>query len=437
MKGNIHLSVALILAIILILSPNTRGRDSWHAQFDTSEARIVSVDSILSLDDVLKLVAIENPAFRSFSFQLKAAKSNLKQAGLWSNPELTVEFEGVGWDTPGFKESEFTVSLSQEFEFFGQRGARRNVAKAEIDATNLQINLAAFDLYLETKQRFYTLAHAQQNVMLSQASVALAKEIVENITYRLDRGAALQSELLLAQLEEQRAEFALDQAKQDVMAIEATLVSLWNGKPSGLKVSVNTKPGYAKLLDHAITISNRIDSTRDIVQMHSESELLQAEKTLVVAEAKPAITLNGGFKKFEVNNSKSFLFSVSLPIPFFNRNQGKRESIDAKLRSLDYKIEQSKNETIATIQSHTIRLSQLIDKHATLVSLLLPTAEKVYRTLQNAYEAGRVPYTQLLEAERSLNDLSFENNDMLLEFQEQIIALEHLSGVALRVDKEN
>jgi cobalt-zinc-cadmium efflux system outer membrane protein len=202
-------------------------------------------------------------------------------------------------------------------------------------------------------------------------------------------------------------------------------------------VSINTKPGYAKLLDHAITISNRIDSTRDIVQMHSESELLQAEITLVVAEAKPAITLNGGFKKFEVNNSKSFLFGVSLPIPFFNRNQGKRESIDAKLRSLDYKIEQSKNETIATLQSQTIRLSQLIDKHATLVSLLLPTAEKVYRTLQNAYEAGRVPYTQLLEAERYLNDLSFENNDMLLEIQEQIIALEHLSGVALRVDKEN
>jgi len=437
MKGNIYLSAASILAIILILSSNTRGWDSWQAPFDTADIKIVSVDSILSLDDVLKLVANENPAFRSFSFQLKAAKSNLKQAGLWSNPNLDVEIGEVGWDTPGFRESEFTVSLSQEFEFFGQRGARRNVAKAGIDATNLQIKLSAFDLYLETKQRFYTLAHAQQNVMLFQASAALAKEIVENITYKLDRGATLKSELILAQLEERRAQLALDQAKQDVMAIEYSLISLWNGKPSGVKLSIDTEPDFTKLLDHVTSISNRIDSTRDIAQTHGELELLQAEKALVVAESKPTITFSGGFKRFEVNNSKSFLFGISLPIPFFNRNQGARESIDASLRSLEYKVERLRNETRANVQSQTTRLKQLIDKHATLDYSLLPTAEHAYNTLQNAYEAGRIPYTQLLEAERSLNNLSLEHNDVLLAIQERIIALEYITGVALRVDKEN
>ena len=437
MQGNIHLSVALILAIVVILSTNTRGEDPWSAQFDTTDTTIVSLDSILSLDDVLKLVAAENPAFQSFNFQLRAAQSNLKQAGLWSNPDLDIEFGEVGWDGPGFRESEFTISLAQEFEVFGQRGARRDVAKAEIDATNLQIILAAFDLYLETKHRFYSLAHAHQKVMLSQGSVASAKEIVESITYRLDRGAALQSELLLAQLEEQRALLALDQAEQDVMAIEATLVSLWNGKPSGLKISVNTEPDFNELLADVSSISNRIDSTRDIVQMLNESEILRAEKKLAVAEAKPAITLSGGFKRVEVDESRSFLFGISLPIPFFNRNQGKRESINANLRSLEYKIEQSINEKRANIQSLTIRLNQLIDKHTTLGFLLLPTAEKAYSTLYNAYEAGRVPYTQLLEAERSLIDIGFEYNDMLLEIQEQIIALEHISGVALRTDREN
>lgn len=437
MRKNILPSVASILAIILTLSPIARGLDSWRSQFDIADTRMVSVDSILSLDDILKLVAVENPVFRSFDFQLKAANGDLRQAGLWSNPELEAEFEEIGWDAPGFGEFEFTVSLAQEFEFFGQRGARRNTARAGINATKLQTKLAAFDLYLETKQRFYTFAHAQQNVILSHTSLELAKEIVGNITYRLEGGAALHSELLLAQLEEQRSQLALDQAKQDVMAIEATLVCLWNGAPSGLRVSCSTEPDFTKSLEYVTSISSRIDSTRDIVQLHSEAALLHAEKRLAVAEAKPTIVLNGGFKRLEVNNSKSFLFGVSLPIPFFNRNQGVRETINAKLRSLEYEIEQSRNETRATIQSQTIRLKQLLDKHTTLDSLLLPTAEHAYRTLHNDYEAGRVPYTQLLEAERSLNDLSFEHNDMLLAIQEQIIALEYLTGVAMRVDKEN
>jgi len=437
MRGNMHLSAVLILTVILILSPNSWGKDSWYTRFDTTGARIESADSILSLDDALRLVAIENPAFRSFGHQLEAARGKLKQAGLWSNPELTAELEGVCWDTPGFRESELAVSLSQEFEFFGQRGARKNVAVAGIDAVNLQVELAAFDLYLETKQRFYTLAHAQQNVILSQASVDLVREITLNITHRLDKGTALQSELLLAQLEEQRVELALDQSKQEVMAVEATLVSLWNGNPSGLTVSAETEPDFTRLLNQVSSISDSVDSSRDIMQLHSDAAILHAEKKLAIAEAKPTMALSGGFKRSQADKSKSFLFGVSLPIPLFNRNQGVRQSIDATLLSLEYAIERSANETRANIQSQAIRLRQLIDTHAALDLLLLPTAENAYQKLQNAYEAGRVPYTQLLESERFLNNLSFEHNDILLDIQEQIIALERLTGVTMRVDTEN
>ena len=437
MKGKIRISIAFILTVVLILSSNSQAMDSWQAPFDTIDANSESVDSILSLEDVLKLVAVENPAFRSFSFQLRAGAGNLKQAGLWANPELGAEFEEVGWDAPGFRESEFSISLAQEFEFFGQRGARKRVARAQIDATKLQVKLSAFDLYLETKRRFYTLAHVQQDVILSQRSVELAKEIVKNTNYRLDRGATLQSELLLARLEEQRAQLALDQAKQDVIATEVTLVSLWKGKTSGVKVSTETEPDFTHLLDRITLLLDHADSARDIIQLQSESKILQAEKSLAIAEARPAVTLSGGFKRFEADNSNSFLFGVSLPIPFFNRNQGTRVSIDAQLRSLEYDLERSRIESISNIQSRTIRLKKLIDRHTTVDSLLLPTAEKAYRTLQNAYEAGRVPFTQLLEAERALNDFNFELNDMLLTIQEQIIALESLTGVTLHITKEN
>jgi len=437
MKGKIQISIAAILTIVLILSANARAMNSWQAPFDTTATNSGSVDSLLSLDDALKLVATENPMFRSLNYQLKAAGGDLKQAGLWPNPEFDVEFEEVGWDSPGFRESGFTVSLAQEFEFFGQRGARKKAAKSGIDAAKLRVKQSVFDLYLETKQRFYALAHAQQKVDLSQASVQLAGEIVESINYRLDRGVGLQSELLLARLEKQRTLLALDQARQDVIALEAILVSLWKGKPSGVRISAEPEPDFSHLIDRITLLSSQADSTRDIVQMQSDLEILQAEKVLAIAEARPAITFSGGIKRFEADNSKSFVFGVSLPIPLFDRNQGTRQSLDARLRSLEYDIEQGKIEAISNIKSHTIRLKNLVHRHAILDSLILPTAEEAYRTLQNAYEAGRVPYTQLLEAERALNELSFEHNDMLLAIQEQIIAIESLTGATLRVEKEN
>jgi cobalt-zinc-cadmium efflux system outer membrane protein len=437
MKGKFFIIITFIQITVLILLVNANASDLWQAPFDTTVAKSESTDSLLSLDDILVLVAAENSSFRSFNYQLQAAQNNLKQAGHWPNPEFETELEEFGWDASGFDESEIAISLAQEFEFFGQRSARKNVAKSEIDATKLHIKLSAFDLYLETKQRFYALAHAQQKVELSEASVALAKEIVDNIYFRLDNGIGLQSEHLLAQLEQQRSLLALEQAKQDVIVLESILVSLWKGEPSGVELLTCNNLNLAPLIDKIDLLSNQIDSTRSIMQLQSELEILKKEKILAAAEACPNVMLRGGFKRLTVDNSKSFHLGIALPIPLFNRNQGTRRSLDAQQRSLEYTLEQSKIEAASVIQSHIIQLKKLVDKHAVFDSLLLPTANEAYRKLQNAYESGRVPYIQLLEAKRALNDLSFEHNDMLLEIQEQIIALESLTGVTMRTKLEN
>lgn len=437
MKGRINITIAAILVAILIIPSISPALDSWQAPFDSTDNNSKAIDSVLTLDDALGLVASENATFRAFDSRLRAAKGDLKQAGVWANPELGVEFEEVGWDAPGFKESEFSVSLAQEFELFGQRGARKKVARALIDAAELSVKVSTFDLYLETKRRFYELAHAQKNVILFQKSVELAKEIVENINYRVERGASLESELLLAQLEKQRAQLAYDQATLDVVATEAKLISLWGGELLGVKLSIGTESDLELLSGKIAFFSNHIDSTRDIMQKQSELNILRAEKANAIAEARPAVTLNGGFKRLAADNSRSFLFGVSLPIPLFNRNQGTQKSIDAQLRSIEYELEQDRIDAISNIKFHTIRFQNLANRHKTLDSLILPTAEKAYRTLQQAYEAGRVSFTHLLEAERALNDLNFEHNDILLTIHEQIIALESLTGVTLHISKEN
>ena len=264
----------------------------------------------------------------------------------------------------------------------------------------------------------------------------MAEEVVENTEYRMDKGAALQSELILSRLNERRTRLALDQARQDVDALEATLVSLWMARPSGLRVFTEAEPDFTGAVEKLDLLSNRIDSSRQIVQMHNELKVIGAERARAIAGARPTITLSGGVKRLEADNSKTFLLGLSLPIPLFNRNQGMRESLDAQLRSLEYDIERGKTEAYSKIHSNSIRLKMLIDKHAVLDSLLLPTAAEAYRMLQDAYEAGKVPYTQLLEAERALNDLNFEHNDMLLAIQEQIMTLERLTGVVMNTEKE-
>ena len=229
----------------------------------------------------------------------------------------------------------------------------------------------------------------------------------------------------------------LDQARQEMIAAEAVLVALWDGQSNSFTVTPESEPDLAELMRRVTSLVNRIDSTREVMQLHRQSAIVRAEQSLVAANAHPSITLSSGLKRLDATNSNSFLFGVSLPLPLFNRMQGTRESLEARLRSLDFQIDRERLDAAAEVSAHSVRLRHLVHRHDTIDSLLLPTAKEAYETLQRTYEAGRVPYTQLLEAERSLNELSSEYNDMLLAIQEQIIALEHLSGVALRADKEN
>ncbi len=414
----------------------TATAEPWEAPFDTSGNASKPADSVLSFAEVLNLVADRNPTLRALMLQRQASEGKVKQAGLLPNPEIGIEVEEVGWDAPGFKESEFTVSLAQDLELFGQRRARTKVARAEKEALEWETKLSAFDLYLETKRRFYVLVHAQQRLALSETSVALAQGIVENINFRIEKGAALQSELLLAQLEKQRAQMMLQEAHQEVAAARVALAALWRGNPNGFTVSAKPEPNLSDVLGKLGRLEAGIDSTRDLLLLERQLALLRAEHSLAVAESRPTITLNGGYRRLEATNSNSLLFGVSLPLPLFNRNQGTRMSLAAQAQSLSYEKERARLEADASLKSGITKLHQLVQRHTTLDTLLLPTAEEAYHTFQKAYQAGRIPYVQLLEAERALNELRFEHNDMLLEIYEQTIALESLTGVTLRLGKE-
>jgi cobalt-zinc-cadmium efflux system outer membrane protein len=434
MKQRIYILVFLILGLCAACPAFVCATGRWQYPIDTTGREATLDDSVVTLNEALDFVRRYNPILRSLSYQEESARFQLDQAGRWSNPELGVEMEEVGWDAPGLKESELTVTLSQELELFGQRSARKRLARAELDVAKLHTTLSTFDLYLETKLRYFTLAHAQEEYCLTETAVTLAEHIVENTELRISEGAALQSGLLLARMELQRTKLLRAEATQRLLTARIMLASLWNDPvPESLAVAM-PQPDFNSLLNQLPSANLLIDSTRDMLALAERARILDCEKRLARTEAKPGVTLTGGFRRMEIDGSKSFLFGVSVPLPFFNRNQGTMESLEAQLQSLQYETENLKIVRMTEIQSGVAHLRRLIESYATLDSELLPTAEEAFQTLERTYESGRLPYTSILEAGRSLIELRFEHNNIMLSIYEQIISLEKLTGLKLNTE---
>ncbi|UCD16820.1 MAG: TolC family protein [Candidatus Zixiibacteriota bacterium] len=405
------------------------GLQQWQYEFDSTSSDTSKGDS-LSFNQILGLVAEQNPILMSLDWKLKSAEKKIQQAGLLTNPELELEFEEVGWNAPGFKESEITFLLSQDLEFFGQRGARKRLAEVNLDVIKWENRKAAFGLYLDAKSRFFKLAHAQQQSILTDEAVKLSQSIRDNIAAKINKGAALQSELLLAELEFQKTRLDFNTALRERKNMSLKLSALWGDKNGNIVIR-HESPCDDTFNSKTQDIDIIADSSAGIIEMIYRKRLLESETRLSVAEARPSVTLKGGYKRLESEKTNSFVLGISFPLPFINRNQGRRAGLKAEIISLQYEIEQSRLEASAVISSFIGRLEQHNDKINAIDTLLLPTAGRAYKDLEQAYNAGRIPYTSLLEGKRTLMNLRFEKNDLILSMRNEQIELERIIGITL------
>jgi cobalt-zinc-cadmium efflux system outer membrane protein len=404
--------------------------DQWQDPFRSAPEQSDSSPDSLTLVRVLSLVAEANPTLKAGLKQIEAAEGLLTQAGLWSNPELEVEMEEVGWDAPGLQESEITVMLSQEIELWGNRKNRRQVAQRELEAIQLETQIAAHDIYATTAERYFTLSHTQSGVVLAQDAVDLAADIAESARMRVNMGAAMQSELLLGQLEMATAELQLAEAISEMHIARTELASLWQSEASDIVVA-ETDIDLA-VVAQVDDLQSLLEGSREVRSLEAEAALTDAELDLERSGAKPNLSISGGYKRIEADGSNSFVFGVGLPLPFLNRNQGSIRSLEARKGALRLSRQQALVTARAKFETSRRRIEQQVSRYRTIKTQVLPKAEETYFSLKSAYDKGKLPYSTLLEAQRMLLYLRFELNDIDLTIKHEIVTLERLLGVTIQ-----
>ena len=329
----------LWLATLTTASASKDRFKQWKNPFPVDQKQSSALLDSLTLDDALKLVAERNPALAALKYKVDAAQGQLKQAGLWPNPELEVEFEEVGWDAPWFSESEASALLSQEIELWGKRKNRKNLALSEIEATRSETAVAGFDIYAVTVERFYALAHAQKQVALAKEANLLAGAINESAKIRVEKGAALSTELLLAEVELERARLELAQSETELANVRDELASLWKSDGSEIVV-VESDFDVAALLQIS-SLKLLVSGSRDVAALERKVGIVNAQLNLEKANGKPNLFLSGGYKRLEAEGSNTFVFGVGIPLPFFNRNQGNISILRARSEALKFAQEQA------------------------------------------------------------------------------------------------
>lgn len=401
-------------------------QEQWAFPFPVNAVQPTTTDS-MTLEQALYNVGKFNRSLEAGRLYIEGSSGLTDQAALWPNPELEFELEEFGGTLPGMSQSEWSLSVSQEFELWGKRAARKAMAESESNIIRLNADISAFDIYGDAKLQFFALLHIQMRRELENEALRLARNLAQTVAERVNKGAAHISEQYLAELEQLRLQSALEETKLELVDARRKLASFWGGNAEEVIFAKQT--GIYPILPLPDKLLTYVDGSRDVNSHLVMRNRVRAKLSMVRTEARPNLSLSAGFRRLESDKVNTFLLGIAFPLPLFNRNQGQVMVLKSEAMALEKEMVQLALHAESEIGELYSRYEQAASRLVRLDLDLIPAAEKTYRSLRDAYNKGRLSYLVLLDGRRTLIELSSERNDTLFDIWREIIALEEILGM--------
>jgi len=362
--------------------------------------------------------------------RIDAARGHARQAGAWIDPTFGVEVEDVAGSAPynGWSQAQTTVSLSEPIELAGQRGARAAAGEAGVrsaerqgEETRLafgyQLALAyaeaeAAQLHSEVLAEDF--ARAQEDVRTARALVSAGKEADLRAVQADAAAAAARAEVAAGRAEELSALGKLSSLAGYSEPFERVTPSVLNmrGTPAlaaGVVGDAGGAGGAGAVegvdgagASHVASVPDRIEDPA-VRSAAAEHEAAQRQLDVERKRAIPTPTLSVGTRRFSATDSNAWVMSVSVPLPFFDRNRGGIAAARADVTAAQARLAATKLESEATWRA-ALAQRQASEARRTAADQSESAAREAYRLVRIGYDAGRTPLIEVLSARRALTE---------------------------------
>ena len=383
----------------------------------------------LHLRTALSAGLLHNPQLTSFAWNIRAQEAAVIQAGLYPNPEVSVEIEMFGGTNgfSGFGGSETTISVGQTILLGGKRDSREEFARLERDLAGWDYEVARVNVITRVGIEFVGTLTAQAHLTVARQTAALAEQVFSAIDQRVQAGKISPVERTKARVDRAQTQLALIVAEREVVAARARLAATWGSVAPGFEVavgdlfSVSIPPAVEELFA-------RINDNPDLARWTTEMAARRAAVTLAEANAVPDITPYGGVQLLDGVDETAFVAGIAMPIPAFDRNQGK--ILEARLRGAQG--EALRRAAAVRVKTELAVVYQALDtaflETAILRTQVEPSAESALAAAEEAFRQGKIGALDLLDAQRTLFAIRRQSVNAHAAYHRAVIAIERLIG---------
>ncbi len=415
-----------------------------------SIAQEVAVPEQLTLAQAIAIAMERNPALAAVQSEADIAVASQVTARQRPNPALTVESAGFPLSSenrPGlFDAQELTVRLDQELELRGRRALRREAADAGLTAALARIDDARRLLTLDVQRAYFQAVLAAADRDVSRASLEEIDRAIVLNRARMQQGEISGGDLRRLHVERLRfvddvfaAELALRNARSSLSALMNVpglnpTFQVVDPLPIGPVAVASAEPGVVRAvrtegigaqgaqlsLDALARRPDVLAARQDVLRADTETRLQRALRT-------PNLTVGAGYvRNFGTN---AVVFGATLPMPFFNRNQGGILRADAERRQAERRADAASLRARLEVQQAANAVDVSQERVRYIEREYLQTARQSRDIVLASYRLGAADLIDFLDAQRAFRDTVRTYNRALYEQRISIFELAAAAGL--------
>jgi len=404
---------------------------SKQTEFISSAPQLEEPSGDLTLPQALALALLKNPELAAFSSEVRAQEAAILQAGLLPNPVFGANAGNFGNRViRGFDGDVVTLQLSQLIELGGKRAARTQTAELTKKLSEWDYETKRVDLYTGVTIAFIDVLSAQQRLTLTKQMQELSRQMLTTTSARVQAGKVSPVEeskakiaLASAQIEYQRSQRELDAARKRLAATWASPEPRFVQAKGSLE-NEQTPPNLDSL-------NKRINDNPDLARWATEITQRQSMVSMEQTKAIPDVTFTVGGSKYLQNNDYALMVGVSVPLPVFDRNQGRIQEAEQRLTKAENEQQSAEIRVKTALNSAYQRLSTAFTETNMLHQDILPNAESAYNAATIGYRYGKFGILDVLDAQRTLFSTQSQHLLASAEYHKALAEVERLIGGSL------
>lgn len=378
-------------------------------------------------EDLLHRAFMADGGLEAAYFDWQAAFERIDIAAAWPNSRVMVGYSyALG---PGGMKTFDRMTFSAGFDgamnlrFPSKVSREGRMALDAARAAGERFRAAKFDLQRRVLSAYADYCLLTAKVRNRAEQTAIARSAADTAGVRVSPGSS-QDDVIRSRASWEESEDSLRTARAELasaLAILNGLLSQDPGTPIGVPASGAARP---LPLDDAALLAFAVEQNPDLAALSrgvdGRFDALERSKLEWLPDISPTAAFTGGI-------AQAIGGSVMLPTTVVQIRAGIRES-EAMLAASEATLRQSRREKSSQFAGTLLMLRDAEAQAAAFETRIIPLAEQLVASARRRYSSGAASYTELLDAQRAVQDSRLVALQARAQREKRLAELEALMG---------